>query len=67
MALSATRLATPIKNALITSGAADIPATAALALAIATAVVSEITTNAVVPAGTLTSPAGAVTGATTVT
>lgn len=59
MALSAARLSTPIKNALVAAGAIDGAATAALALAIATAVVNEITANAVVTPGlTLIAPGG---------
>lgn len=58
-----------IKAALIAAGAANIPATDALALAIATAVVTELTTNGVVPALGLVAPAGGgpVTGAAVIT
>lgn len=69
MSLDANRLALPIKSALIIAGAANSPATAALALAIATAVVTEITGNAVVVPLGLIAPAGGgpVTGAGTIT
>lgn len=70
--LDATRLKAPIKAALIAAGAADIPKTDTFAQDLATAIVNEIQTNAVVPPGSLVAtntPAspGTVTGSSTIT
>lgn len=62
MALDATRLGTAIKAVFTANGAADNAATTALCNGLATAIISEFTSNAVVsPAGTptpLTAPVG---------
>lgn len=69
MSLNAVRLGTAIKSAMIANGAVDNPATAAWSLAIATAIVTEITGNASVVPTLLVAPTGGgpVTGTGTVT
>ena len=59
MALDPTRMAMPIKVALVAAGAIDGPATQALALGIATAVVAELLAFAiVVPTALISTPLG---------
>lgn len=69
MSLDATRLGIAINAAMVANGAAPLPATLAWSNAIAAAIITEITTNAVVPAATIIAPAGGgpCTGAGTVT
>lgn len=69
MSLDATRLGVAINAAMVANGAAPGPATLAWSMAIAAAIVTEITTNAVVPATAIIAPAGGgpCTGAGTVT
>jgi hypothetical protein len=71
MALDPTRLATTMRTAILSAncGAVDGPALTGLCNALATSIVTEILTHAVVPAGLLAAPpsGGPVTGSTTVT
>lgn len=66
MSLDASRLAGPIKAAFVAAGALDNAVTQALALALAQAIVNEITAHAVVLPTALVSPSGNVTGTGTV-
>ena len=70
MSLSALRVAALMEIALLAAGASpDVPATAGLSSAMGSAIISEITANAVVPGPTFIAPSsgGALTGQSTVT